>query len=451
MDTVATSNMDYSIHGGEEPKKQSFMTRLGYMCGQSPVNGMIAVLFVLFVIFLIYQSVVYYTSNKRDKDHTKDIPSCIQTIIHAQCSKKGGCGSGCPFVESDDPRVVIKNTSEMITSASADLNDTFKKVNEQIKISIEKISSKEAKQNVVNDFTVIQSSMKRCVQNVSRLSVVSQLLDNKFSKMSDTNVQVLNTRTNADTLKAALSMNMHAFTSAVAAIDASLMYNTILSISVADQPRIHDFETKLTFCKLQYVAINAEHTKIMEAIADTPEVKDSYEFIISQIQTDENLVSQSVNEYLAYMITAAKDVTEKFETLKSHVNALGSEYKQMNSKVESFNNNISGEKIGSSDISDLINDGDYSTALIKTALEPEIVTNHKKFATERATFDSGGGVPSVRDDDNDLVKWVGLFGRPTYRKSNGKSAEESSEPLRSIPSDNPSDLMRTSAPRLSFS
>ena len=75
-----------------------------------------------------------------------------------------------------------------------------------------------------------------------------------------------------------------------------------------------------------------------------------------------------------------------------------------------------------------------------------------KFAQERNTFDSGGGVPSVRDDDNDLIPWVGIFGRPSYRRSDGTSVESTSDvmQLKSIPSDVPESLMRAKNPRLSL-
>jgi hypothetical protein len=102
----------------------------------------------------------------------------------------------------------------------------------------------------------------------------------------------------------------------------------------------------------------------------------------------------------------------------------------------------------------LIQEGDYESAIIQTALEPDLVANHKKFAKERSSFESGGGIQSVRDDDNDVVPWVGLFGRPTYRKSNGASVDISTgapndvDVLKSIPSDVPTTLMRKSALRL---
>ncbi len=70
--------------------------------------------------------------------------------------------------------------------------------------------------------------------------------------------------------------------------------------------------------------------------------------------------------------------------------------------------------------------------------------NHRKFAKERSSFDSGGGVPSVRDDDLDVNPWVGIFGRPSYRKTDGKSAEADNAeyPLKPITSVNPDDTQR---------
>jgi hypothetical protein len=97
----------------------------------------------------------------------------------------------------------------------------------------------------------------------------------------------------------------------------------------------------------------------------------------------------------------------------------------------------------------LIEAGDYESAVIKTALEADIVSNHMKFAKDRSSFESGGGIPSVRDDPNDINPWIGIIGKPSYRKSNGTSAEISSEPLKSIPSEFPDSLMTKSSLRIS--
>ena len=116
--------------------------------------------------------------------------------------------------------------------------------------------------------------------------------------------------------------------------------------------------------------------------------------------------------------------------------------------LDTFNNDLPGT-LEADAMSSMIADGNYNYAIVKTALEPEILTNHAKFAKERSTFESGGGVHSIRDDDNDIISWAGLFGRPTYKKSDGKtSIEVSDEPLRAIPSEVPESMMRTSDPRL---
>jgi hypothetical protein len=122
-------------------------------------------------------------------------------------------------------------------------------------------------------------------------------------------------------------------------------------------------------------------------------------------------------------------------------------YKTCKRVRDAFSNDLPG-KMDADKVTALIEGNDYETAIIKTALESDIVANHQKFAKERSSFESGGGIQSVRDHDPSIGDWVGLFGRPSYRKSNGTSAEVSSEALKSIPSEYPSQMMSKSSLQL---
>ena len=217
-----------------------------------------------------------------------------------------------------------------------------------------------------------------------------------------------------------------------------LMYSKILSMPEDVQKRIDGYEAKST---LASTYVNS--------------IKQMYEDMASELnsgvkQSVDNLLGESKNVLLDTSMVLA--FSQKLQEVTDV--ALG-KYKEILSTnqecmIKSGFTNKLPNTLEAKDMNSLIEQGDFNTALIKTALEADLVKNHSKYAKERASFSSGGGIPSVRDDDNDIVKWVGLFGRPNYRKSDGTPIERSSEPLKSIPSDKPEDLMRTNTVRLTY-
>lgn len=402
------------------------------------------------LILIVWKSFEAKPKCRKDKSLMENVSIYANAIRHSKCKGRGGCSLQCPFIDQDDPRVVIHSNAELITAATEELDAERKSRLESLEVGLMKITDDNARKAATSALTPVMSNMLRCVNNVDTAARLARNLDSKYGGRTDTNVEILNARNVASTLQAAVSVNLNAFLSASILGAATIMYQRIASTPAADQTRITNYESKLTSCKLYLNTIQSKHDVIMAMIADTPDVTNSYQGIIRAIAQEVPIQSQLANQYLAAMIGFGKGANDKFQTQMATYSAITEEYTTMMKKVESFSNGLPEGTIGSDAVSTLISDGDYNTALVRTALEPEIVKNHQKFAVERASFDSGGGVPAVRDDDNDIVSWIGLFGRPSYRRSDGTSMDRSGEPLRSIPSDNPTDLMRAATPRLSL-
>lgn len=407
-----------------------------------------------FLAFIIYSFVISYKNMDANKSLAENVGIYAKSISHSKCKSNGGCGVSCPFIDNDDPRMIIRNTSDLVTRGLEELEDEYKRRSEMIRNGLERIQDETARKIASGEIDIVDSSLRRCVDNVAVLSAIARNINFKYGDVKKPSVEVLNNRNNASTIRVAASVNINAFFASSANAIATMMYHRMKSIPPIDQSRITNYDDKIMICNTAQTRIKDDSNKIIQFVSPSgSENADSYIYanIIKSIQQEDKSDSQETNIRLAAMMNIGKEASDLLQKILSSFSSLNEEYNSVMMKVESFNNALPEGRIGSEDVSNLILDGDYNTALIRTALEPEIVKNHKKFANERATFDSGGGVPSVRDDDNDIVKWVGLFGRPTYRRSDGSSAERSTEPLRSIPSDNPTDLMRTATPRLTLS
>lgn len=150
---------------------------------------------------------------------------------------------------------------------------------------------------------------------------------------------------------------------------------------------------------------------------------------------------------MSKLMTKSEDLTKLAEATVRQSYKIGDLAMTCKQVRLGFSNDLPG-KMSADKVTSLIESGDYETAIIKTALESDIVSNHQKFAKERSSFESGGGIQSVRDHDPSIGDWVGLFGRPTYRKSDGTSAEISKEALKAIPSEYPDQMMSKTALKL---
>jgi hypothetical protein len=314
--------------------------------------------------------------------------------------------------------------------------------------TIDEITAKFSKNDKVTEIKTTLNGLitvkTNCLNNVAAYYTSAKALSDKFSAAEMVTKELIDAKNRVSAFDSLASVNAVAFVSVMMQMDAYAKVCIVEAIPNMDQIKINNFDSKLHEVRSNLLSIGDVVQSQLFAVINS----DAYRNNAMMIQD-----ATSNSERIIAAMSDCFNMAEKFRDIGQHIVAkytiISDAYNHINRKIEGFNNSLP-NKLGSSDIDTLIDDGDYSTALIKTALEPEIVSNHLKFASERASFDSGGGVPSIRDDENDLNPWVGIFGRPTYRHTDGSSADTGSQPLKSIPSDNPSDMMRTKTPRLSF-
>lgn len=375
-------------------------------------------------------------------------------LKHRKCKTRGGCSRKCPFMTEDDPRKVmckqvenIKLLSEVILKSDADEQEsiderlakfTDAKLVDSIKVQLDVSAGIKAR---------AKEAILLCERNVSEIDKT-----HGSSELITPAVVAAKNKTTAYEALAAINKSM--FVNAVLHSMAVLTKNELEHVVAPNYTHIHNFDQKSAKC---IVLCNKIMDKMPEATAKVAvDYKDPVDQIVKKtnytIAFDKLLSPKDETEVIDAMsslLNIKKEVDADANMITGLYEDLMMQFELVNMNIDRFSNDLP-NTMAADEVSRLIINDDYNTALIKTALEPEVVNNHKKFATERSTYDSGGGVPSVRDDDNDIVKWVGLFGRPTYRRSDGSSADQSSEPLRSIPSDNPTDMMRMNTPKLSF-
>ena len=434
QDTSAVSALNASIHA------PSYGMRLGtgirhWWCHhkRSFVSKLIVFLIVLFVIYVIYA----IASNENENVST------FQAIRHHACKKRGGCSASCPFIASDDPRLIMKLQTDSIHSIYASMRDG---TNQDVE-TIDEITAKFSKNDKITEIKTTLNGLitvkTNCLNNVSAYYASAKALSDKYSAAETVTKDLIDAKNRVSTFDSLASVNAVAFVSVMMQMDAYAKVCIIEAIPNIDQVKINNFDGKIHEVRSNLLSIDDVIQSQLFANINSNEYRNAAMVVQDTTSNSESIIAAMSNSF---------NMAEKFRDIGQHIVAkytvISDVYSHINRKIEGFNNSLP-NRLGSSDIDTLISEGDYNTALIKTALEPEIVKNHLKFASERASFDSGGGVPSVRDDENDLNPWVGIFGRPTYRHTDGSSADTGSQPLKSIPSDNPSDMMRIRTPRWS--
>lgn len=424
-----TQQMNMSLFGGvgEQKDQQAHEAGKKAGCYTRTVIGAIFVLFLLYIALVVALRAGWISGND------SGVGSAVNHIVHQACKNGSGCGHKCPYISMDDPRVTMVNQANGITEISTMLKDGYKGLKDEIETEVDTATGAiKALCETRRDTDL--GVLNECVEKVKLYSTAASALADKYKDSVQINVEVVKAKNRIAGLEAAVAITVNKFALTSMALRAYIMDLKIKGLNEFDKKRISEYNDGVA------TSIN-DSNFINNAKIELPA---GMEFILEDNHSPDEIVAQ-----IASLMSSAESSKDVIMSVSKRFSKLQEVYQSIIRQVEAFSNSLPA-KLSSDDMTNLINDGDYDTALVRTALEPEIVSNHLRFAKERSTFDSGGGVPSVRDDDNDVVPWVGLFGRPTYRRSDGSSADISSEPLKSIPSDNPTDLMRKQTPRLSF-
>lgn len=420
---------------------QSLQDDVGYKIGQLirqkwALAGL--VLLLLIVCWCVYGALV---------DCERQNASVGSIVKHYGCKRKGGCSTSCPYADPNDPRYALVGHLETVKMISTLANDAFINVHTYVKDLLSKLDTATNTQ-LTNAVSSPSQTMDICMKNIFPLITKIEDLVSTYSNQEAPTSEIYDAQNRAAALEAAAVINLRVFSVCSMKIAAILKNHRLANLTDGEKSKVDKFDDEYTKVLLAKTSIDNLYEKVMANISTDDKVVNNYGTATQSIMTKETSRDVVVS-IMAHLITLSSNSTADEQLARIQFAIIEDVYARAIEKFEGFNNSLPG-LVPSEEMSSLIVNGDYNTALIKTALEPEIVSNHQKFANDRMAFDSGGGVPSVRDDDNDINPWVGLFGRPTYKKTDGTSADISNEPLRSIPSNDPNTLMRENTPRLTF-
>lgn len=370
-------------------------------------------------------------------------------VMHYGCRKSGGCGKQCPYMNTNDPRMALVLHRNIIK----EITDKIEHVYGQTMVLIANTfddTPPEQQEGLDVAIEAPAKTLQLCLDKVFPLLTKTEDLVIAFSKSKSTSSEVYAAQNRGAALEAAAIINLRIFSIANMKIGAIVKNSRMTNLSTQAKIKVNKFDEEYAKAFVAKTSVDESYMKAvaLNASVDTKELKTAnYAELVKAIMSADTSFHDIVL-IMARLISTAQDANALEQTAASQYKIIADLMARVES-FEGFSNSMPGE-VPSDEVSSLIINNDYSTALIRTALEPEIVQNHRKFANERATFDSGGGVPAVPDHDSDINPWVGLFGRPTYRRTDGTSADTGGHPLRQIPSNHPDNLMREHTPRLTI-
>lgn len=406
-------------------------------CIGSNIEWILVGLLVFLVAWMLYNA---FSSCESDNASIGSI------VTHYSCRKTGGCGSKCPYMNMNDPRMALISHRNIVKEIADKLEEEYGNTVEltTVRVSQALPDQKDGLQAAVK---APLETLKLCLDKVFPLLTKVEDLVSAYSKQKSTTADVYNAQNRGAALEAAAIINLRIFSIANMKIGAILKDNRLSNLAAQDKMKVDQFDKEYAKAFAAKTSVDEYYLKALSFNSSSETATLKYDELVRAVLSADTSF-ETVVAVMARLISAGQDINNLEQTTAAHYKIISDLAKQVES-FEGFSNSLPGS-VTTDELSSFIANNDYNTALIKTALEPEIVSNHRKFANERMTFDSGGGVPSVLDHDTDINPWVGLFGRPTYRKTNGTSADVGSEPLRSIPSDNPDNLMRERTPRLTL-
>lgn len=392
---------------------------------------------MIYIMFMLMTSLAESESIGSEASYIGAAANYINSFKHHGCKGGDGCGVGCPYISSDDARLAIKNTSESINNLYKSATDSVQQFRARRAVSIAAFGQ-DAQQRLLTQFAEYDIVADKAVAEILNCQSVATQLNKNYSTSETVTVEVVNAKNMIVALEAAVVIYRNVLSNAIMYNESHMM---IQRMTQANNTKIANFDSLMAEAKVYVINIEALVKKSIQKINEN-------NFIASVNNAKAGMNSNDIITSMVNLLNAVQESMLGVQSVSSQFEAVATSYMTCSGK-DSFSNDLPG-KPSSNTVSAMISNGDYNTALIQTALEPDLVKNHRRFAKERATFDSGGGVPSVRDDDNDVVPWVGLFGRSSYRRTDGSSADTGSIALKSIPSDNPEQLMRAKVPRISL-
>lgn len=371
-------------------------------------------------------------------------------LYHQRCKSRGGCCKTCPFISEDDPRVVIFKQMEQVDM----LHGQTKQAIEDAKEMVEDALLKEKDGDKVNDAGDSLATTWRGIvttevnANNKIRDILNQLkdLDKQYAGADSISVELIDAKNRAIALSAAAVIQKNILFIADIHLNSQIMMRYIQSTSTDKQKKIMDYDERVRRADIAAGTAATSNTSISASYNKAIGLTTDYTDAVTVVSTS-NAPSQDIVKAMSVLMSKSEEYNSMARATSRLIYEVADLYTTCKRVRDAFSNDLPG-KMDADKVTSLIESGDYETAIIKTALESDIVANHQKFAKERSSFESGGGIQSVRDHDPSIGDWVGLFGRPSYRKSDGTSAEISKQALKAIPSEYPDQMMSKSSLQL---
>lgn len=317
-------------------------------------------------------------------------------------------------------------------------------------VGLDRITSPETRNKVNVDWNSILETETACLGSLSAISEQLNSLNKTFNSAGTINMELMDAKNKAIGLTNAANIQKNHMAIASMHLNSQVMIQYINDVPSDRQLKIIGYDQLNTVANMAASVSDKSISKLYGAMNANAT---DYTLALKGVMAASNASSQDIVTNMAWLINASKNSADTVLLCIAKWQEVSDAYQSCRHVVDKFSNDLPG-KMDNDKVISLIQNGDYESAIIGTALEKDIVANHQKYAKERSSFESGGGVQSVRDDDNDVNPWIGIFGRPTYRRSNGESVDKvqgfggTSDVLRTIPSDVPDKLLRTSSLRL---
>lgn len=415
--------------------------------GETLLMGVVIILLISSIVMLITNTITDIEVLESNATMAGSTAAYMNVMYHQRCKTRGGCSKTCPFISEDDPRVVIFKQMENVDMLYGEAKQAIDEDSQMISTNLSELTLEKAAIDTIktewNGILAVESNAKDQIRDI-----LYQLkdLDRQYSDADSISLELINAKNRAISLGAAASIQKSILFIAILHLNSQIMMQYIKGTSAEKQKKIIDYDERVRIANIaagtaatSEGSIAAAYKTVTSELAGYAESK--------AIVSNKDSPAQDIVSAMSKLMTKSEELTKLAEATVRQSYKVGDLAMTCKQVRLGFSNDLPG-KISADKVTSLIESGDYETAIIKTALESDIVSNHQKFAKERSSFESGGGIQSVRDHDPSIGDWVGLFGRPTYRKSDGTSAEISKEALKAIPSEYPDQMMSKTSLKL---
>lgn len=300
---------------------------------------------------------------------------------HVRCKSRGGCSVDCPHISPDDPRVLLNKQVHVIENVIEFVKEGIAYQKDVVCFAISRLSAQSKIDEITGLMPAIDAIKARCANNLSTLYMKAQTLKMQFGSADTITAAVVSANNRVSALTSAAVINKNIYMACVAQSNAIIMNARVANItSTADQSKIDNYDKKMAESTTYTKSIDSDFGKLSGVTADTSDYSTLLAVALNDASTSEAVVNS-----MALLFNAAEDSQQSVSTILAKFDAVNALFQATARRLDSFSNDLPGT-ITASESTNLIERNDYNSVLMRTSLEPEIITDHKKFAKERSSL-----------------------------------------------------------------